>query len=148
MSKNSFFQSQIRTPIGNREYSDPLDVINTRKNLKRINQYDGETDLGFFDKNLDESIRKFQSKEGLKIDGLMNPSGETERALNRNLRGEKNLISSLRLRSPVGTRLTNDSGDVKQVQRSLGRLGFIPPSRGFEANGIIDPVTSKGIIDF
>lgn len=78
---------------------------------------------------------------------------ETERAFNRNLRGERNAFGSpeaarLRLSDSVGIGHDNHAADVTQVQRGLGTLGFIPLSRGFEPNGVLDGITGQGIRSF
>lgn len=60
---------------------------NNRRDVAKVESlFDslGELDLsetegvtGFVGARLDESIRRFQKRQGLKVDGLINPSGET-----------------------------------------------------------------------
>lgn len=153
MLKFPGFQSAITTPVGNGKNSNPLDILHIRKILKHLGRHNGDTELEFIDHGLDRSIRKFQHDEGLRVDGILNPGGETERALNRALRGKQNTfgpsdMARLQLSEGVGSTLVNRKRDVKQVQRGLGTLGFIPRSRGFEPNGIVDGTTDKGIRAF
>ena len=64
--------------------SDPRDVRNVKSFLgnngfiKKQNEYDQYPDSELFG-----GIRKFQRKNGLKIDGVIKPNGETETAMGR-----------------------------------------------------------------
>ena len=79
----------------------------------------------------------------------MNPGGETERALNRDLgkmmrpaeQRQPLFASPVRLSATVGNNRENQSADVKQVQRSLGGLGLASESKLYEPSGILDRET-------
>ncbi len=75
-------QTKLKTPVGDNQSSKPDDVMNTRKKLNALGLEAGDETHGFIDRDLDKSIRQFQTATDLKQDGLINPDGETERALN------------------------------------------------------------------
>lgn len=148
----SFFsnlRSALSAPVGNRQTSMPNDLIQTRRNFSRLGRYDGDTELSVLDRGLDSTIRTFQRDKGLKQDGIMNPGGETERALNRDLEHmmrpseerQPYFVFPIRLSASVGNSKANQSEDVKQVQRSLGRLGLASESKLYEPSGILDKET-------
>lgn len=80
--QSKFPLSKISRSIGDGYKSDPVDIIRTRQNLHRLGLPAGEEDRGYIDRHLDRAIRNFQKKMNLKVDGIMNPNGETENALN------------------------------------------------------------------
>ena len=142
-------RSALSAPIGNRQTSTPDDLVRTRRNFSRLGRYDGDTELSVLDRGLDNTIRAYQREKGLKQDGIMNPGGETERALNRDL---GKMLRPAELRQPlstppvrlsatVGNNRENQSADVKQVQRSLGGLGLASESKLYEPSGILDRET-------
>ena len=148
----SFFsnlRSALSAPIGNRQTSNANDLIQTRRNFSRLGRYGGDTELSVLDRELDTTIRTFQRDKGLKQDGIMNPGGQTERALNRDLENmmrpadERQPLYTAPVRSsaPVGNSKENQSEDVKQVQRSLGRLGLASENKLYEPSGILDRET-------
>lgn len=79
------FQSIITTPVGNGFNTTPKDVVNTRKNLKRLGFNSGDVKNELIDKDLNKAIRGFQSQYQLKVDGIIKPDGETEREMNARL---------------------------------------------------------------
>ena len=62
---------------------DPDDVLITKRSLERLGYYERpEWGLGdFTDHRLFEGVKRFQKDNGLTVDGVMNPGGETERSL-------------------------------------------------------------------
>lgn len=75
----------LKRPLAADSPADEEDVLAVKKDLGRSGYYD-EPDYGltpYPDKSLFEGIRAFQKDNGLKIDGVMKPGGETETALNR-----------------------------------------------------------------
>ncbi len=152
----SNLRSQLNTSVGNRQDSDPLDIINTRRNFAILDRHSKDTECPIIDQELDNSIREFQRDKGIKEDGLMNPNGQTERALNRELlrvnkinTKKSNLFAPLlNLSAPVGNNKINHNQDVQQVQRGLGSLSFASEAKLFEPSGIIDRETVDGVLDF
>lgn len=76
----------LKRPLAADSAADEDDVLSVKKNLNRSGYYD-EPDYGmtpYPDKPLFDGIRTFQKDNDLTIDGVMNPGGETETALNWN----------------------------------------------------------------
>ncbi|MAE51060.1 MAG: hypothetical protein CMH27_04555 [Micavibrio sp.] len=110
----SYFQrlgSALTAPIGNRQNSRAKDVIQTRRNFASLGLYSGDTELGLPDKNLDTTIRTFQKSKGLKVDGIMNPDGETERALKKTDSQIEQEISAL------SSQLSALQGDIETLRQ-------------------------------
>jgi len=98
------------------------------------------------DRKLDSSIRRFQGDMGLKVDGIMNPGGETERSLQRSLtRMESDQPDRISIFEGVGNNQTNRKEDVAQIQRGLSSIGLVPKARSFEPSGIIDAETTDAL---
>ncbi|MCR9221978.1 MAG: peptidoglycan-binding protein [Alphaproteobacteria bacterium] len=80
----------LRSTIGRDDNIEPEDVRGAKSALAQLGDYDptpaggvdGIPDRGFF-----KSLESYQSHKGLKVDGLMRPGGETERALKTDLAG-------------------------------------------------------------
>lgn len=71
---------RIRKPIGRNYNVDPEDVWVVKKNLLRRGFYNLEESAinEYPDKDLFSAIANYQSRNGLKIDGILIPGGETE----------------------------------------------------------------------
>lgn len=75
------FVRSLRASIGNGLDNDPDDIRKTKDKLNQIGYLGEEPDNGFITRDTDTAIRSFQRDHNLKEDGIMNPGGETERAL-------------------------------------------------------------------
>ncbi|MCB1532009.1 MAG: peptidoglycan-binding protein [Alphaproteobacteria bacterium] len=72
----------LKKPVGNNLENDEGDVLETKKRLNRLGFFEKEQDPnGIITRDLDNGIKNFQKENGLRVDGLMFPGGETERAL-------------------------------------------------------------------
>lgn len=71
----------LNGPVGNNLANDPQDIKNTKKNLKRLGYLDDETENEFITRELEAGIKSFQKDNGLRIDGILMPRGETEREI-------------------------------------------------------------------
>lgn len=65
-----------------------LDDINSvRSAMEKVGDYKGVSpafyERSFMDKPLEQSIKSYQKKNGLKVDGILNPKGETEKSINK-----------------------------------------------------------------
>lgn len=144
--------SKIASPIGKGFKGLPIDIISLRTNLARLNKYNQADEKDVFDKSLEKAIKDFQQDEGLQIDGVVRPNGETERALNRLLEGKKNAFEAkpakVKITNPIGYGKKQKEKDIEQIQQALATLDYIPKSRGFEPNGILDALTLRGIREF
>lgn len=81
---DSFFRF-IKGAVGNNMDNDQEDVITVKRNLNKIGYFDNldqdPEPHGFITKEMDTGIRSFQKDNGLKIDGILLPQGETEQSL-------------------------------------------------------------------
>jgi hypothetical protein len=74
---------QLNQTLASNSPANPDDVINVKQQLRRNGYYD-EPSYGmtpYPDKNLFDGIKKFQKDNWLAVDGIMNPDGETIRAM-------------------------------------------------------------------
>ena len=74
---------RLRKAVGSSYNVDPEDVWATKSSLRSAGYYQ-EPKYGmtvYPDDQLFESIKSFQRTHGLRVDGVMAPSGETERRL-------------------------------------------------------------------
>lgn len=76
----------INRSVGNRMDNDPQDVVRVKGALARLGAFSDDGAEGIITRSLDSAIRNFQRSEGLRIDGIMKPGGETEQAIRRVLR--------------------------------------------------------------
>ena len=96
----------LRDPVGNNLKNNPDDVENLKRKFKAIDRYGRDVENGYIDRDLNDAIFKFQKERGLKVDGRMNPGGETETTLINTLLG---------LDRPVGKR----PAPVRHATRSV-----------------------------
>jgi hypothetical protein len=73
----------LKKTIAENSPTDPDDVIITKRFLERLGNYEApEWGLGdFTDDGLFKGIERFQEANGLDVDGVMKPGGETEQTL-------------------------------------------------------------------
>jgi hypothetical protein len=73
----------LKKTVAENSPANPDDVIITKRFLERLGDYEvPEWGLGdFTDDGLFKGIKRFQAANGLEVDGVMKPGGETEQAL-------------------------------------------------------------------
>ncbi len=71
----------LRAPVGNNLENRPEDVKNAKRNFAKQGRYKRPIENGIIDQELDDAITGFQRDHKLKVDGIMNPGGETEAML-------------------------------------------------------------------
>lgn len=71
----------LRAPVGNNLENRPSDVENVKRNFAAEGRYKRPVENGIIDQELDDAITSFQRDNELKVDGIMNPGGETEATL-------------------------------------------------------------------
>jgi hypothetical protein len=99
------------------------------------------------------ALERYQERNGLKIDGVANPGGPTERAINNHLlekpRGAGLLYDPpSSLAGTVGNGFENRPKDVAGVQRRLGALNYLPEDPFDRPRGFIDEATTNGVKAF
>ncbi|WP_374303440.1 peptidoglycan-binding domain-containing protein [Ferrovibrio sp.] len=75
----------LQSPLGRDHVAEPADILDAKRALMALGYYQslgGDPPGAWVDNELFTGIRKFQRDQGLKIDGLMRPGGETEAAMN------------------------------------------------------------------
>ena len=105
-------------PVGNNRTNQDDDVLNLKwafKALGRMREPEGGF-IGIIDTPLVKAIEDYQTNKGLLMDGMLNPGGETERNVRRNLGlGPKDKPfdpALLELTSPVGDGQRNSTNDL------------------------------------
>jgi len=78
---NDPFVRLIGGPVGNNLANNERDVMVVKRSMTKIGRFEEEEPHGIITRELDDSIKNFQSDSDLKIDGLLFPGGETETAL-------------------------------------------------------------------
>lgn len=133
--------------VGNGLINDSDDIRQTKKRFETIDLYDGDIENGYIDRDLDDAIKEFQQKKGLKIDGIMHPNGETETVLEKTLpsRIERSYPSHVSIENPVGNGVQNNNKDVQAVQYLLSQMGLLPERYRVDPPGIYDRNTFNGI---
>ena len=126
--------------IGNDEDNNENDVIKARDGLAKAGYEAGEKGLGILDRALDTATKAFQKDNGLKIDGVMKPGGETETTLrailNRKsgkspeVKGKGNNFfptppKPLKLQSSIGDGYDNTVEDIGALENVLAGLGHL-----------------------
>lgn len=139
MSPESVFNAPLALGLP----SNDDDILNAKRLFNDLGLLE-EPPSGFsplFDRPLDETVRNFQRDRGLKEDGLITPSGPTE----RNIRRDKGELSAepafdpteLDITAPIGNGLTNQPQDIIGVSKALGRLGLFKFDKTEEPSPII-----------
>ena len=76
-----YFENPLKSNVGNNRTNDPADIIKTKRHLNKLGYFSDDTEVPFITKAMEESIKKYQKDKSLRIDGIMYPHGETERAI-------------------------------------------------------------------
>ena len=88
----------LKSPLAENSNANEEDVLKTKINLQKLDSYMPQKEAGerterlskIPNQNLFDGIRKFQEKNGLKVDGIMKPNGETERTVIGQLKNKFN----------------------------------------------------------
>lgn len=131
----SYPMAQCRKKLAASASADPLDVLKTKVVLQTLGHYQAP-DWGvslYPDTALFDAIKAFQKSQGLKVDGVINPDGETEAALGQAL---------------TPHRATRAVQTAAQTLQDLGRggdelLAHITP----EEAGLLDVLTDGASIN-
>lgn len=134
------FLGRLMRSVGNNMDNDPQDVLNTKQNLRNAGYLEDdqqELETPFITRKMDDGIRAFQRDKNLKVDGIMNPGGETERGLFEFLTKEN--------ADDVFGKTTNEAGRVGFGGNVSGTFAPVPVRKP----EIIAP-TAKGdaLLDF
>lgn len=149
--------------VGNDEDNNEQDVKTARDNLNKAGYESGDKSSGILDRDLDTATKSFQRDNGLKIDGIIRPNGETEKALNtivkrktgqsKEVKGKDNnffpeMPQPLKLQSSIGDGRENKSEDINSVENALAGLGHLKIGEFNKDKGTIRPSLVKAIKAF
>ncbi|MGH1403806.1 MAG: peptidoglycan-binding domain-containing protein [Alphaproteobacteria bacterium] len=79
-----FVSGLLEGSVGNNMENKQDDVRKTKRHLQDAGYFDEdvqEVETPFITRKMDEGIKAFQQDQGLKVDGILRPGGETERGL-------------------------------------------------------------------
>ncbi len=159
----SGLSSRLSGGVGNDEDNNEQDVKTARENLNKAGYEAGDNGSGILDRDLDTATKSFQRDNGLKIDGIIRPNGETEQALNtivkrktgqsKEVKGKDNnffpeMPKSLKLQSSIGDGRENKVEDIGLLENILAGLGHLPIGELNNGKGTIRPSIIKATKDF
>ncbi len=149
--------------VGNDEDNNENDVIKARDSLAKAGYEAGEKGLGILDKTLDTATKAFQKDNGLKVDGVMKPGGETETTLQTILNRKSGKTSEvkgkdnnffpvppkpLKLQSSIGDGRDNKPEDIAALENILTGIGSLKIGDLNKGKGSIRPSIIAATKDF
>lgn len=148
----------LQSPVGKGQENNPEDVEALDDRLRRIKAYIPpaeylESAQRYATEPMIGALERYQEEKGLKVDGIANPGGPTERAINNELlekpRGAGLLYDPpTALAGTVGNGFENRREDVAAVKRALGALGYLPEDPFDKPHGFIDEAATNGVKAF
>jgi len=150
---------KLRRTIASNVNTEPEDVLRTKSALTALGDYKspqwGLTDIP--DGPLFEAVKSFQKRNGLRVDGQMDPGGPTERTVNRALAATKPLLPGGETRKRprgfslfdgVGENQRNRPSDVFAAKRALAWAGHYPAAKTRSFDGSPDADFAEGLRRF
>ena len=148
----------ISESAGPGQKNDPEDVFATDNAMREAEIYSPgyPYNLGparYLHEPMVDAIEDFQKRNGLKVDGYLDPGGPTERAINNQLLRKPSGAGLLYepiapIDASVGSGMENRREDVRSIQRSLGALGLIPEDPFDDPHGFLDERTNDSLRRF
>jgi hypothetical protein len=113
------FRGLLR-PVGNGRDNRQEDVLGVKHAMRSLGRYaePGYGMTGYLDRPLDDTIRNYQADRGVRVDGYMNPGGETERELDTDL----TLLGGLRTGIGEAVDFVEDLGKRAATGLAEGRM--------------------------
>lgn len=84
---------KISQVLASSSENNPEDTLVVKEALQSMGYYEPPKDIGMHshpDSQLFDAVKDFQRDNGLKVDGIIKPDGETEKAMNESLWGQTN----------------------------------------------------------
>jgi hypothetical protein len=117
----------LRAPIGNNLENHTDDVENAKRHYAALGKYKPPVENGILDAALDDAIFNFQKDNKLKIDGIMNPGGETEA-----------MLISQRLKLPSAEHTIKDNDVNEASAGAIPLMGVLALGLGMSMQGAAD----------
>lgn len=81
MSLFSNFGAPLKAAVGNNYDNQEQDIIQTKRHLNKLGYFEDNTENPIITVPMNDGLKQLQKDNGLKIDGIMKPGGETERLM-------------------------------------------------------------------
>jgi hypothetical protein len=148
----------LSAPVGRGQENNPEDIEALDGSLRKIGayapppEYAGNTQR-YATEPMIGALERYQNQNGLKVDGVANPGGPTERAINNRLLGKPRGAGLLfdpptSIDGAVGNGFKNRREDVAGIQRKLGALNYLAEDPFDRPHGFIDEPTINAITRF
>jgi hypothetical protein len=148
----------LSSPVGKGQENNPDDVEALDGRLRKVGAYNPPPEYAdnpqrYPTEPMIGALEHYQEQNGLKVDGVANPGGPTERAINNRLLNKPRGAGLLydppsALSGTVGNGFENRREDVSSVQRRLAALNHLPEDPFDNPRGFIDEATTNGIKAF
>jgi hypothetical protein len=145
-------------PVGTGQENNPDDVEALDDALRAIRAYEPPPEYAdgpqrYATEPMIGALERLQEQHGLKIDGVANPGGPTERAINNRLLRKPSGAGLLYdppapIGATVGNGFENRPGDVVSLKRKLGALDYIPEDPFDRPSGFIDEAATNAVKAF
>ncbi len=140
MALFSGFSDFLKKSVGNNMENKPEDVRTAKRNLSglRLMDEDDAAENDILTRKMDDSLKGFQRAEGLKVDGVMKPGGETERKMFERL-AKRDPAPVFALKSRAESRAVEGDDDAAN---DGGTVGF-----GGNVSGVLEPKKPRAQTD-
>lgn len=136
----------VDNPVSSTSFGMSSDVVKTQNALGELGYFNEYTpDIG-------EGLKSFQAEQGLKVDGLMNPGGETENALSQTLasqgigntgllaKSDNPLSSNVTVTKPTSSKPDQKSWRASASFGELKKPKPTPKAKIDPMTGLVDPL--------
>ena len=131
-------RNDLQDPVGPTARNHPVDVERVERRLGGLGYLEPARALqpsGRYDHDLEGGVRSYQRRNGLKVDGLLNPNGPTERALKAGSGRLKRPPSLLAERPALNAEQLGDNRRLVDAIARTTNLGPLPIYIGEAARG-------------
>jgi hypothetical protein len=116
---------KLSNSVGNNLSNHEQDVQNVKRELFKRGYFTKSVENGIIDGEVTKAIKDFQKDKKLKVDGLMNPNGETEQAIHSDLRYD---LNDRARRNQILNNAHDFKFEVKPSEAHNGTFDFVESS--------------------
>ncbi|HEY7610279.1 MAG TPA: peptidoglycan-binding domain-containing protein [Alphaproteobacteria bacterium] len=148
----------LQGPVGKGQENNPDDIEALDGALRIIRAYEPPPEYADYPQRyatepMIGALERLQEQNRLKVDGVANPGGPTERAINNRLLRKPSGAGLLYdppalINGTVGNGFENRPADVASVKRRLAALDYLPEDPFDRPSGFIDEGSTNGIKEF